>query len=585
MLSLPLRRRHLLLRLCARRNPTFLRLSIAASAAALSTAPTVASAAAATPISDRLRVLRSLHAVAPDHLLSHPLPSSAHVCLAAHLAARARLFAHSRRLLSRLLGAGHRPHLAASLVDLLHRAALALGPRRSALPSVVDTLLSLLADHGLLDDAVRALARVRQLRVPPNTRTCNHILLRLARNRQGGLVRRLFDLLPVPNVFTFNIVIDFLCKEGELVEARALFVRMKAMGCSPDVVTYNSLIDGYGKCGDLEEVEQLVSEMRKSGCAADVVTYNALINCFSKFGRMEKAYSYFGEMKRQGVVANVVTFSTFVDAFCKEGLVQEAMKLFAQMRVRGMMPNEFTYTSLVDGTCKAGRLDDAIVLLDEMVHQGLVPNVVTYTVMVDGLCKEGKVAEADNVLSLMERGGVKANELLYTTLIHGHFMNNNIVYTSLIDGYMKQANLQDAFALKTKMIESGLQLDLYCYTCFISGFCNMNMMQEARGELSVLGAHGKQHLENGSAMNTSCSRYQLKDMSWRSKDPAVNGKENHGQEAVHEENTKSCDHKYGSYCLCFAEKLEKMEHTIERAESCEVGFPNVEWKLRQLVAT
>jgi len=132
-------------------------------------------------------------------------------------------------------------------------------------------------------------------------------------------------------------------------------------------------------------------------------------------------------------------------------------------------------------------------------------------------------------------------------------------------------------------------------------------------------------------------------------DPAVNGKENHGQEAVHEENTKSCDHEYGSYCLwstehrevlknaivkrlkdqlfmaiahypsvaklkqqervtCelkqniqelermlsdtitdadlppfFAEKLEKMEHTIERAESCEVGFPNVEWKLRQLL--
>src|SRR5690242_18681591 len=102
MLSLPLRRRRRLLRFCARRNPTFLRLSIAASAAALSTAPTVASAVV-TPIPDLLRVLRSLHAVAPDHLLSHPLPSSAHICLAAHLAARARLFAHSRRLLSRLL--------------------------------------------------------------------------------------------------------------------------------------------------------------------------------------------------------------------------------------------------------------------------------------------------------------------------------------------------------------------------------------------------------------------------------------------------------------------------------------------------
>jgi len=198
---------------------------------------------------------------------------------------------------------------------------------------VVDTLLSVLADRGLLDDAVRAVARVRELRVPPNTRTCNHILLRLARDRSGRLVRRLFEQLPAPNVFTFNIVIDFLCKEGELAEARSLFSRMKEMGCLPDVVTFNSLIDGYGKCGELDEVEQLVEEMRRSGCKADVVTYNALINCFCKFGRMETAYGYFAAMKREGVMANVVTFSTFVDAFCKEGLVREAMKLFAQMRV------------------------------------------------------------------------------------------------------------------------------------------------------------------------------------------------------------------------------------------------------------
>jgi hypothetical protein len=40
------------------------------------------------------------------------------------------LFAHSCRLLSHLLGASHQPHLAASLVDLLHRVALALGPSR-----------------------------------------------------------------------------------------------------------------------------------------------------------------------------------------------------------------------------------------------------------------------------------------------------------------------------------------------------------------------------------------------------------------------------------------------------------------------
>ncbi|XP_066356099.1 probable galacturonosyltransferase 7 isoform X1 [Miscanthus floridulus] len=147
----------------------------------------------------------------------------------------------------------------------------------------------------------------------------------------------------------------------------------------------------------------------------------------------------------------------------------------------------------------------------------------------------------------------------------------------------------------------------------------------------------------------SPKRYQLKDLSWSSKDTTVDAKENHGQETVHEDNIKSCEHEYGSYCLWstehreamkdtivkrlkdqlfiarahypsvaklkqqerftrelkqniqehermlsdtitdadlppfFAKKLEKMEHTIERAKSCDVGCSNVERKLRQLL--
>ncbi|KAF8706406.1 hypothetical protein HU200_030671 [Digitaria exilis] len=144
-------------------------------------------------------------------------------------------------------------------------------------------------------------------------------------------------------------------------------------------------------------------------------------------------------------------------------------------------------------------------------------------------------------------------------------------------------------------------------------------------------------------------KYKWKDLSWRSGDTAVNGKENHGQETVHEGNPKSCEHEYGSYCIwstehrevmkdaivkrlkdqlfiarahypsiaklkqherftrelkqsiqehermlsdtitdndlppIFAKKLEKMEQTIQRAKSCEVGCSNVERKLRQLL--
>ncbi|CAL4989869.1 unnamed protein product [Urochloa decumbens] len=169
---------------------------------------------------------------------------------------------------------------------------------------------------------------------------------------------------------------------------------------------------------------------------------------------------------------------------------------------------------------------------------------------------------------------------------------------------------------------------------------------KVKGTFSLVELNNDTFKSNGPHMS---NRYQRKDLSWRSKDTVVNGKENHGQETVHEGNPKSCEHEYGSYCLwstehredmkdaivkrlkdqlfiarahypsiakikqherftrelkqniqehermlsdtitdadlppIFAKKLEKMEHTIERAKSCEVGCSNVERKLRQLL--
>ncbi|XP_015697527.1 probable galacturonosyltransferase 7 isoform X2 [Oryza brachyantha] len=158
-------------------------------------------------------------------------------------------------------------------------------------------------------------------------------------------------------------------------------------------------------------------------------------------------------------------------------------------------------------------------------------------------------------------------------------------------------------------------------------------------------------LKNGTRKNKGFhthTRYQLKDLSRKSMDTTTDKKENI-QEVEHEENPKSCELEYGSYCLWsveykevmkdfivkrlkdqlfmarahypsiaklknqetfthelkqniqehermlsdtiadsdlppfFAKKLEKMERTIERAKSCEVGCSNVERKLRQLL--
>jgi pentatricopeptide repeat protein len=52
-----------------------------------------------------------------------------------------------------------------------------------------------------------------------------------------------------PNLYTFNILINGLCRAGKLNKAEDVIEDMKAWGISPNVVTYNTLVDGYCKRG------------------------------------------------------------------------------------------------------------------------------------------------------------------------------------------------------------------------------------------------------------------------------------------------------------------------------------------------
>jgi len=48
-----------------------------------------------------------------------------------------------------------------------------------------------------------------------------------------------------PNIYTYNILIDALCKEGKIKQAKnVLAMRVRAY-VKPTIVTLNTLMDGY----------------------------------------------------------------------------------------------------------------------------------------------------------------------------------------------------------------------------------------------------------------------------------------------------------------------------------------------------
>ncbi|KAG8499351.1 hypothetical protein CXB51_005869 [Gossypium anomalum] len=173
-----------------------------------------------------------------------------------------------------------------------------------------------------------------------------------------------------PNIVTFGILIDGLCKVGKLTVARRYFV------CRVKYV---------------EEGSFLLQKMNKDGVLANSVTYNSLIDRYCKVGNMEKAFEICFQMKENGVEPNVITFSTLINGYCKIGNMEATVGFYSEMVIKSLVLDVVAFTALINGYCKNGNIKEAFRLHKEMLESGLMPNVFTLSSLIDGLCKDGRV--------------------------------------------------------------------------------------------------------------------------------------------------------------------------------------------------
>ncbi|KAK3118273.1 hypothetical protein QOZ80_9BG0696560 [Eleusine coracana subsp. coracana] len=146
-------------------------------------------------------------------------------------------------------------------------------------------------------------------------------------------------------------------------------------------------------------------------------------------------------------------------------------------------------------------------------------------------------------------------------------------------GTMKHKLLKDVPKKKT-YASSGISAEKSTTT---SKSKNLSIKSKAKvkGAFSLIDLNDDTFRNNGPH---TPQRYQFKDLSLRSEDTTVNG-ENHDQETVYQENSKSCELEYGSYCLWSMEHKEVMKDaTVKRLKDqlfiARAHYPSIA-KLKQ----
>ncbi|PKA54727.1 Pentatricopeptide repeat-containing protein [Apostasia shenzhenica] len=270
---------------------------------------------------------------------------------------------------------------------------------------------------------------------------------------------------PIPNVWTFIILSDGLCRLGFLQDS--LFV-MEEMCCNhyvPSFELLQKLIKKSLKIGMFEFSYMVLDMMLRYGYRPTAPVLNSLISGFSRVGKIHKAYSIFWVLLEKSFLPEVYSYNPILFGLCKSGRIHTALSFFCFLRKRGFAHNVYTYTSLILGFSREGLWDEAYWVLDQMKHESCMPTVVTYTLLIKYLCEYDKVEDALKIFKMMVVTGCNADQIAYNSLLHG---------------LCRHRRIMDAHKLVEDMVEKGCHPDSFSYCTLAAGMLKAGQVRKSQ---------------------------------------------------------------------------------------------------------
>ncbi|KAK3211106.1 hypothetical protein Dsin_015812 [Dipteronia sinensis] len=184
-------------------------------------------------------------------------------------------------------------------------------------------LFCVYADNGMFEEAIGVFDHMKNIGFKIHEKCCIMLLLALNRcdkmDMSFSFFRRMVGANVEITVFSITIVIDGLCKRGEVEKAKDLMEELVTRGIEPNVVTYSTLINGYCINGMVDEALKVKATMEHKGFEPEVVTYNTIAGGLCKLKRFGEAKRWLFTMIERGLTPSMSTFNTLITIISEEG--------------------------------------------------------------------------------------------------------------------------------------------------------------------------------------------------------------------------------------------------------------------------
>lgn len=268
------------------------------------------------------------------------------------------------------------------------------------------------------------------------------------------------------NTESMNMLLDTLCKEHKVEQARALFLELKSH-ISPNANTYNIFIHGWCKIKRVEEAQWTIEEMKGCGLRPCVISYSTIIQFYCSQSKFYRVYELLDEMEAQGCPPNVVTFTTILHSLTKSGDIDEALLIAEKMKVAGCKPDTQFCNALIHTLGRAGHIEKALnVVTKEMPENRINPNTSTYNSMIAMFCHHKQEQRAQEYLRILEQSPYCEPDVQS--------------FHPLLKLYIRDRKTDMCMNLLDVMVKKHrLCPDLATYALLIHGLCRANKCERA----------------------------------------------------------------------------------------------------------
>lgn len=371
-------------------------------------------------------------------------------------------------------------------------------------PEVFVVLMRRFASARMVKKAIEVLDEMPKYGCEPDEYVFGCLLDALCKNGSVKEAALLFEDMRIrfrPTIKHFTSLLYGWCREGKLMEAKFVLMKMREAGFEPDIVVYNNLLNGYAVAGKMVDAFDVLQEMRRKGCEPNATSFTIVIQALCAREKMEEAMRVFMDMQRSGCEADVVTYTTLISGFCKWGKIDKGYELVDSMIQKGHTPNQTTYLHIMLAHEKKEELEESMELLNEMQKIGIMPDVSIYNTVFRLAFKLGETKEGMRVFSEIEANGMSPGVDTFVIMINGLVEQGCLVEAcdhfkemvgrgllaapqygtlkDLLNSLLRVDKLEMAKDVWSCIMTKGCELNVYAWTIWIHALFSNGHVKEA----------------------------------------------------------------------------------------------------------